>query len=132
MEQPKGEANVTEIEKFRHLDSYYMDERSQAARDIYNKLKTGVAEIIKTTRVGATTSLSIESPNRKEKCLILTPRNDIIKNTIIKGINETCEDYGNEPPNTIHVPSNLECVHYLNKIGVFLIFSGSSPISKEQ
>jgi hypothetical protein len=45
----------------------------------------------------------------------LTVQNEIIRNTIIKGIIETCKLYGLEPPNIVHVPSNLECIHYLNK-----------------
>ena len=97
------------------LDLYYMDERGKAAQYIYYKLKSGVIKVIKSTRVGATTSLAIESYLKKQKSLILTVQNQIIKDTIITGIIETCKIYGIKPPRIIHIPSNFECVHYLNK-----------------
>src|SRR5665647_1900679 len=88
------------------LDLYYMDERGKAAQYIYSKLKSGVIKVIKSTRVGATTSLAIESYLKKQKSLILTVQNQIIKDTIITEIIETCKIYGIKPPRIIHIPSN--------------------------
>ena len=62
-----------ELEIFRHLDLYYMDERGRAAKYIYFKLKSGVIKVIKSTRVGATTSLAIEAYLRTRHKITYAP-----------------------------------------------------------
>lgn len=63
--------------------------------------------IHKTTRAGATTSLLVESLERKEKFLCLVPTTKIATQTIVSDVKKFTD---RENPSIIHIPANHRCM----------------------
>jgi len=83
------------------------DARSQAAYQIFEEVKKGIAIIHKTTRAGATTSTVSESINRNEKVTILVPTVKIASETIAADAVKFCEV---DNAHINRIPSNHECI----------------------